>query len=55
MYLFSPSQAYYLDQRTTAIGGGSVYGQAAAVTSNAAWAGSYATKQFGYFIRQPVD
>ena len=50
MYLFSPSQAYYLDQRTTAVGGGNVYGQASAVTSNAAWAGSYATKQFGYFI-----
>jgi hypothetical protein len=26
MYLFSPSQAYYLDQRTTAVGGGNVYG-----------------------------
>ncbi len=50
MYLVSPSQAYYLDQRTTAVGGGNVYGQASAVTSNAAWAGSYATKQFGYFI-----
>jgi hypothetical protein len=50
MYLVSPSQAYYLDQRTTAVGGGNVYGQASSVTSNAAWAGSYATKQFGYFI-----
>jgi hypothetical protein len=50
MYLFSPSQAYYLDQRTTAVGGGNVYAQASSVTSNAAWAGSYATKQFGYFI-----
>jgi hypothetical protein len=50
MYLFSPSQGYYLDQRTTAVGGGNVYAQASGVTSNAAWAGSYATKQFGYFI-----
>ncbi|MGB8885828.1 MAG: Ig-like domain-containing protein [Candidatus Korobacteraceae bacterium] len=50
MYLFSPTQAYYLDQRTTAIGGGNVYAQSASVTSNADWAGSYATKQFGYFL-----
>ncbi len=50
MYLVSPSQAYYLDQRTNVIGGGNVYAQAAAVTSNADWAGSYATRQFGYFI-----
>jgi hypothetical protein len=50
MYLFSPSAAYYLDERTTATGGGNVYAQASSVTTNAAWAGSYATKQFGYFI-----
>lgn len=50
MYLISPSQAYYLDQRTTAVGGGNVYAQASSVTTNAAWAGSYATKQFGYFV-----
>jgi hypothetical protein len=50
MYLFSPSQGYYLDERTTAVGGGSIYGQNSAVNANSAWAGSYATKQFGYFI-----
>jgi hypothetical protein len=50
MYLSSPSSGYYLDQRTTVIGGGNVYAQASAVTTNAAWAGSYATKQFGYFV-----
>ena len=50
MYLISPSQAYYLDQRTTVTGGGNVYAQGSSVTSNAAWAGSYATEQFGYFI-----
>jgi len=27
-----------------------VYGQSANVTSNADWAGSYATKQFGYIV-----
>ena len=26
------------------------YAQSSAVTSNANWAGSYATKQFGYFL-----
>lgn len=50
MYLVSPTQGYYLDERNTAAGGGNVYGQAANVTSNADWAGSYATKQFGYFV-----
>ncbi len=50
MYLVSPTQAYYLDERTTAVGGGNVYAQNAAVTTNVAWAGSYATKQFGYFV-----
>ncbi|MGC2108338.1 MAG: hypothetical protein WA655_02405 [Candidatus Korobacteraceae bacterium] len=50
MYLVSPTQAYYLDLRTNAVGGGNVYAQASAVTSNADWAGSYATKQFGYFV-----
>ena len=47
MYLISPSQGYYLDERTSAVGGGNVYAQSASVTSNADWAGSYATKQFG--------
>jgi hypothetical protein len=50
MYLVSPTQGYYLDERTSAAGGGNVYGQAANVSSNADWAGSYATKQFGYFV-----
>ncbi|MFZ0796086.1 MAG: hypothetical protein WAM65_20140, partial [Candidatus Korobacteraceae bacterium] len=50
MYMISPNQAYYLDERTTAVGGGTVYAQSSAVTTNAAWAGSYATRQFGYFI-----
>jgi hypothetical protein len=50
MFMISPSQAYYLDERTIAIGGGNVYAQSSAVTTNAAWAGSYATRQFGYFI-----
>ena len=51
MYLFSPSQGYYLDERTSIYGGGgSIYGQNSAVNTNSAWAGSYATKQFGYFI-----
>jgi len=50
MYLFSPTQGYYLDERTTAVGGGNIYAQSSSVTTNAAWAGSYATKQFGYFL-----
>ncbi|HKD84905.1 MAG TPA: hypothetical protein VKB58_09175 [Terriglobales bacterium] len=50
MYLVSPAQGYYLDERTSAAGGGNVYGQSANVTSNADWAGSYATKQFGYIV-----
>jgi predicted small lipoprotein YifL len=50
MYMISPTRAYYLDERTIAIGGGNVYAQSSAATTNAAWAGSYATRQFGYFI-----
>ena len=50
MYLFSPTQGYYLDERTNAVGGGNIYAQSGTVTTNAAWAGSFATKQFGYFI-----
>ena len=50
MYLISPTQAYYLDMRTNAVGGGNVYAQSSAVSTNAAWAGSYATRQFGYFV-----
>ncbi len=54
MYMISPSQAYYLDLRTNAVGGGNVYAQSSAVATNAAWAGSYATLQFGYFIAASV-
>ncbi len=50
MYLYSPSQGYYLDERTTAVGGGNIFGQNSAVNTNTAWAGSYATRQFGYFV-----
>ncbi len=50
LYLSSPTQGYYVDERTTAIGGGNIYAQNSSVTSNADWAGSYATKQFGYFL-----
>jgi predicted small lipoprotein YifL len=50
MYLFSPTQGYYVDERTNAVGGGNIYAQSGSVTTNAAWAGSFATKQFGYFI-----
>ncbi len=50
MYLISPTQAYYLDQLSTGTGGGNVYAQSSSATSNAAWAGSYATKQFGYLL-----
>jgi len=50
MYLFSPKQGYYLDERTNAVGGGNVYAQSGSVTTNAAWAGSFATRQFGYFL-----
>ncbi|MFZ1136681.1 MAG: hypothetical protein WAN69_17155 [Candidatus Korobacteraceae bacterium] len=50
MYMISPSQAYYLDLRANAVGSGNVYAQSSAVTTNAAWAGSYATLQFGYFV-----
>ena len=50
MYLFSPTQGYYLDERTNAVGGGNIYAQSGTVTTNAAWSGSFATKQFGYFI-----
>ncbi len=41
MYLFSPTQGYYLDERTTAVGGGNIYAQSSLVTTNADWAGSY--------------
>jgi len=50
IYLSSPSSGYYVDLRSNVVGGGSVYGQSSGVTTNAAWAGSYATKQFGYYI-----
>jgi hypothetical protein len=50
MYLSSPTAGYYVDLRTNVVGGGSVYGQSSGVTTNAAWAGSYATRQFGYFL-----
>ncbi len=50
VYLFSPTQGYYLDERTNAVGGGNIYAQSGSVTTNAAWSGSFATKQFGYFI-----
>src|SRR5664280_1409557 len=36
MYLISPSHAYYLDQRTTATGGGNVYAQGPSVTGSSA-------------------
>ncbi len=50
LYLISPTQGYYLDERTNATGGGNIYAQNSSVTTNAAWAGSYATRQFGYFV-----
>lgn len=50
MYLFSPTQGYYLDELPSRVGGGNVYAQSGSITTNAAWAGSFATKQFGYFI-----
>jgi hypothetical protein len=50
IYLSSPTSGYYLDLRSNVVGGGNVYGQSSGLTSNSAWAGSYATKQFGYFI-----
>jgi hypothetical protein len=50
MYLVSGSQAYYLDTRTNATGGGNVYAQSTAVTTNADWVGSYALRQSGYFL-----
>ena len=49
MYLFSPKQGYYVDERTNAVGGGNIYAQSGTVTTNA-WAGSFATRQFGYFL-----
>ena len=54
LYLFSPTQGYYLDERTSAVGGGNLYAQSGTVTSNAGWAGSYATKQFGYFLQNGI-
>ena len=50
IYLFSPTQGYYLDERTNVVGGGNIYAQSTTVTTNAAWAGSFATRQFGYFL-----
>lgn len=50
LYLISPTQGYYVDERTNAVGGGNIYAQSGSVTSIANWAGSYATKQFGYFV-----
>ncbi len=50
LYLSSPTSGYYVDERTSAVGGGNITAQTGTVTSNSAWAGSYATKQFGYFI-----
>ena len=38
MYMISPNQAYYLDERTTSLLPGTVYAQSSAVTTNAAWA-----------------
>jgi hypothetical protein len=54
LYLFSPTQGYYVDERTTAVGGGNIYAQSGSVTTNEAWAGSYATKQFGYFLSNGI-
>ena len=50
LYLSSPASGYYVDERTSAVGGGNITAQTGTVTSNSAWAGSYATKQFGYFV-----
>jgi hypothetical protein len=50
MYLSSPKQGYYLDERTNAVGGGNIYAQVSSVASNAAWTGSFVTRQFGYFL-----
>jgi hypothetical protein len=36
------------------VGGGNIYAQSGTVTSNAGWAGSYATKQFGYFLSNGI-
>jgi hypothetical protein len=51
MYLISPSQAYYLDLRTTTSGGGTAYAQNSSIASegNLGWAGSYANQQYGSF------
>lgn len=50
LYLSSPASGYYVDERTSAVGSGNITAQTGTVTSNSAWAGSYATKQFGYFV-----
>ncbi|HEY1730700.1 MAG TPA: hypothetical protein VGG15_03080 [Terriglobales bacterium] len=50
LYLSSPTSGYYVDERTSVVGGGNITAQTGTVTGNAAWAGSYATKQFGYFL-----
>ena len=44
----------HLDLRTNAVGGGNAYAQSSGVISNVAWAGSYATLQFGYFIANGI-
>jgi hypothetical protein len=54
LYLSSPTSGYYVDERTSAVGGGNITAQTGSVTTNAAWAGSYATKQFGYFLTNGV-
>jgi hypothetical protein len=54
LYLSSPASGYYVDERTSAVGGGNISAQTGSVTSNSAWAGSYATKQFGYFLTNGV-
>lgn len=50
MYLVSGTQAYYLDLRANAIGGGKVYAQNLPSATNSAWVGSYALEQSGYFL-----
>ncbi len=50
MYLVSATQAYYLDLRTNAVGSGNVFAQTLTATTNAAWVGSYALRQSGYFL-----
>jgi hypothetical protein len=56
MYLVSPTQAYYLDLRTDLSGGGTVEAQNMTLVTegNFAYAGSYATEQFGYYVASGV-